>query len=179
MCHKDPIVSHDCCVGGTGSMSSQVMTHDWGNYMLRGITIYWLTWWMSRQEDNTPDSKVPGANMGPIWVLSAPDGAHVGRRNLAIRDWKYSTLEHTWQSNIWPLSSYSLVSFLYNSHSDDIMTWKYIYITGALCGESTSYPWVALTKSQYCWALNFSLLLAWRRGWRKSWVACNFRHHEA
>ena len=32
-----------------------------------------------------PDSKVYGANMGPTWVLSAPDGPHVGPMNLAIR----------------------------------------------------------------------------------------------
>ena len=32
------------------------------------------------------DSKVHGANMGPIWVLSAPDGPHVDPLNLAIRD---------------------------------------------------------------------------------------------
>ena len=32
-----------------------------------------------------PDSKVHGANMGPTWVLSAPDGPHVGRMNLVIR----------------------------------------------------------------------------------------------
>ena len=32
-----------------------------------------------------PDSKVPGANMGPTWVLSAHDGPHVGPMNLAIR----------------------------------------------------------------------------------------------
>ena len=31
-----------------------------------------------------PDSKVHGANMGPIWVLSAPDGPHVGPMNFAI-----------------------------------------------------------------------------------------------
>ena len=31
-----------------------------------------------------PDSKVRGANMGPNWVLSAPDGPHVGPMNLAI-----------------------------------------------------------------------------------------------
>ena len=48
-----------------------------------------------------PDSKVHGANMGPTWVLSAPDGPHVGPMNLAIRDdvpsilnsfffWKYT-----------------------------------------------------------------------------------------
>ena len=33
-----------------------------------------------------PDSRVHGANMGPTWVLSAPDGPHVGLINLAIRD---------------------------------------------------------------------------------------------
>ena len=32
-----------------------------------------------------PDSKVYGANMGPTWVLSAPDGPHVGPMNFAIR----------------------------------------------------------------------------------------------
>ena len=32
-----------------------------------------------------PDSKVHGANMGPSWVLSAPDRPHVGPLNLAIR----------------------------------------------------------------------------------------------
>ena len=32
-----------------------------------------------------PDSNVHGANMGPSWVLSAPDGPHVGPMNLAIR----------------------------------------------------------------------------------------------
>ena len=36
--------------------------------------------------DGIPDSKARGANMGPTWVLSAPDGPHVGPMNLAIRD---------------------------------------------------------------------------------------------
>ena len=35
---------------------------------------------------NNPDSKVHGANTGPTWVLSAPDGPHVGPMNLAIRE---------------------------------------------------------------------------------------------
>ena len=34
---------------------------------------------------NSSDSKAHGANMKPIWVLSAPDGPHVGPMNLAIR----------------------------------------------------------------------------------------------
>ena len=32
-----------------------------------------------------PDNKIHGANKGPIWVLSAPDGPHVGPMNHAIR----------------------------------------------------------------------------------------------
>ena len=31
------------------------------------------------------DNKVNGANMGPTWVMSAPDELHVGPMNLAIR----------------------------------------------------------------------------------------------
>ena len=37
-------------------------------------------------ENYIPDSKVYGANMGPTWVPSAPDGPHVGPMNFAIRD---------------------------------------------------------------------------------------------
>ena len=37
-----------------------------------------------------PDNKVHGTNMGPTWVLSAPDGPHVGPMNLAIRVSKVS-----------------------------------------------------------------------------------------
>ena len=32
------------------------------------------------------DGKVHGANVGPTWVLAAPDGPHVGSMNLAIRE---------------------------------------------------------------------------------------------
>ena len=44
-----------------------------------------------QDNDVNPDSKVHGANMGPTWVLSAPDGPHVGPINLAIRE--------QWRSN--------------------------------------------------------------------------------
>ena len=33
---------------------------------------------------NSPDSKVHGANMGPIWGRQDPGGAHVGPMNFAI-----------------------------------------------------------------------------------------------
>ena len=36
--------------------------------------------------DITPDSKIHEANMGPTWVLSAPDAPHAGPMKLAIGD---------------------------------------------------------------------------------------------
>ena len=36
-------------------------------------------------EDDFPDNKVHGVNMGPTWVLAASDGPHIGPMNLAIR----------------------------------------------------------------------------------------------
>ena len=34
-----------------------------------------------------PDSKVPGANMGPIWGRQDPGGPHVGPMNFVIWDY--------------------------------------------------------------------------------------------
>ena len=51
----------------------------------------WLGQWcqlvaeLDWYSDLYPYSKVYGANMGPTWVLSAPDGPHVGSMNLDIR----------------------------------------------------------------------------------------------
>ena len=37
----------------------------------------------------TQDSKVHGANIGPIWGQQDPGGPHVGPMNLAIWDYKH------------------------------------------------------------------------------------------
>ena len=48
--------------------------------------ITWIILSLYIYVNHIPDSKVQGAKMGPTWVLSAPDGPHVGPMNLAIRD---------------------------------------------------------------------------------------------
>ena len=48
------------------------------NYLSTPSSLCWFSF---------PDSKGHGANMGPTWVLSAPDGPHVGPTNLTI--WVY------------------------------------------------------------------------------------------
>ena len=37
----------------------------------------WYSKWYCSNLNRSPDSKVQGANMGPTWDLSAPDGPHV------------------------------------------------------------------------------------------------------
>ena len=41
-------------------------------------------WVQLERVETVPDSKVHGANMGPIWGWQDPDGPHVGPMNLAI-----------------------------------------------------------------------------------------------
>ena len=46
-----------------------------------------ITNFISLSYDDTQDSKIHGANTGPTWVLSVPDGPYVGPMNLAIWDY--------------------------------------------------------------------------------------------
>ena len=71
-----------------------------------------------------PDSKVHGANMGPIWVLSAPGGPHVGPMNYAIWD---------------------VISNHPSSIVDDII-W-YIYCVTAIKQTLFNYNWETLEGS--------------------------------
>ena len=52
----------------------------WNSWRKHTITIH------TSLPGSNPDSNVHGANMGPTWVLSAPDGPHVGHMKLAIRE---------------------------------------------------------------------------------------------
>ena len=45
--------------------------------------------WIDKGVRNNPDSKVHGANMGPIWGRKDPGGPHVGPMNLTI--WENET----------------------------------------------------------------------------------------
>ena len=50
-----------------------------------------------------PDSKFHGSNMGPAWVLSAPDGPNVGPMNFAIR--VYTPIFSCDQAALWMVFS--------------------------------------------------------------------------
>ena len=55
-----------------------------------------------------PREQSPWANMGPTWVLSVPDGPHVGPMNLAIRDVK-DEINHATHNGSRPCNLFSSV----------------------------------------------------------------------
>ena len=61
--------------------------------------------------DTLLDSKVHGANMGPTWVLSAPDGPHVASRNLATR-----ATDNPTATIVDCVAVYTPIDCAYNSH---------------------------------------------------------------
>ena len=69
-----------------------------------------------------PDSKVHGANMGPTWNLSAPDGPHVGPMNLAmgiITQVRYGLFDWLWPNDAkWCQRSVIMTSYDAASHEN-------------------------------------------------------------
>ena len=59
---------------------------DTENYCYLGYIEKYMDLTTSYFSTKIPDSKVHRTNMGPTWVLSAPDGPYVGPMNLAIWD---------------------------------------------------------------------------------------------
>ena len=110
--------------------------------------------------ETNPNSKVHGANMGPTWVLSAPDGPHVGPTNLAIREgtlrpqdiskrWTFSlqnkqvlvfqTLTPAWISNhmpikVWDEITYPFLNFNGCNYTPAKRSWRgYTGFTLSVC----------------------------------------------
>ena len=83
----------------------------------------WLAWMLNQCHSLTSIGPSQIAKfMGPTWVLSAPDGSHVGSMILAIRDFIRAQLYHfLWFSNVWW------------HHDMDIL----LLIIGPLWGETT------------------------------------------
>ena len=76
---------------------------------------------------NWPDNKVHGANMGPTWVLPAPDGPHVGHINLTIKVilLKLTSIGHSTRlkSTLWPALVEVFSSTCPQHHGYWVCTW--------------------------------------------------------
>ena len=103
-----------------------------------------------------PDSKVHGANMVPTWVLSAPDGPHVGPMNIAISDTTQSIRMALFCFALLWLRQFSMMT----SSNGNIFR-----VTGPLCWEFTG-P-------------RGALIYAWINDWVNNREAGDLRRHRA
>ena len=102
-----------------------------------------------------PDSKVPGANMGPIWGQQDPGGPHVGPVNIAIwvywQALKYFTLEfHTqYPSNIqWR----EIICQIMETNCDlwcHSRTWTQSHILTQISSKLHPGPWFNIKMTSY------------------------------
>ena len=79
----------------------------------------------------SPDTKVHGADMGPTWVLSAPDGPHDGPVNLSFRVtvylWGpglYTTLTKIRSESMTVLSLWAIVRTVQSSNLSLMVFWS-------------------------------------------------------
>ena len=100
------------CVRRSATPVSHMLIHNWNTDVIAILSLMFIRWrrigsrfsslqffcinndvcffiWCSSEKNvfwhHCPDSKVHGTNMGPTWVLSAPDGPHVGPMNLSMK----------------------------------------------------------------------------------------------
>ena len=78
------------------------------------------------------DSNVNGANMGPTWVLSAPDEPHVGPMNFVIRAGNYTSLSVFWWFGVCALN---------------------------ICGICWTHQWIPTTSHMVLYILYFPVFL--------------------
>ena len=127
--------------------------------------------------DACPDNKVHGANMGPTWVLLAPDGSHFGPMNLAIRvciaqlghrqlrKWllTYSVLSHYWTS-AGPLSIKPTGTLFSGILFDSIQyTWncrRWVSSQG-ICGRCLQTHWSRVTHIRISKLYTSVQLMVW------------------
>ena len=94
--HKPPVPTFSCAFvwipyglwwvpGGLGRTDSVNRTHGLTDILRQCAEVKWLVKFLITL-NTIPDSKVHGANMGPIWGRQDPGGPHVGPMNFTIWD---------------------------------------------------------------------------------------------
>ena len=124
------------------------------------------------------------ANMGPIWVLSAQCGPHVGPMNLAVRVMSGEREEkervmgipiHVETLFILRMGPGPCALLLY----DDVIRWKHFPCHWPFVQGIYRSPMNSPHKGQWRRALMFSLICAWINGWVDNREAGDLRRHRA
>ena len=107
--------------------------NDWLKFL---ICLMDTGWW---EIDIHPDSKVHGANMGPIWGRQDPGGLHVGPMNFVIWAWlSFTCARQLYQfAHARIIEKYGITMPVYI-----IFTWSYMSIVVTTqCKVKKDCPW--------------------------------------
>ena len=98
-----------------------------------------------------PDSKVHGANMGPIWGRQDPGGPHVGPVNFAI-----------WDMSLWKLSLHVFTHFTETNHFPQQLPHNWHFAESIRKNKSSKYTCVDTLSMEHCAIICFFwLLVCW------------------
>ena len=123
-------------------------------------------WNMDHSFKKVPDSKVHGSNMGPTWVMSAPDRPTVGPMNIAIRG---ASFYHR-NCAMWNWST-SVCLMIHSSHGR-LMGWTNTCQIIALGNYTSKFRnwWTSLDDYDHSVSKDGSLTLLWDAN-RQLWNA--------
>ena len=88
---------------------------------------------------SAPDSKVHGANMRPIWVLSASGEPHVGAMNLAIRGNKTCKIGWPFNANLNPEKLEQILCRFHNINRIQVIIFKLITFCAVVISHSVLF----------------------------------------
>ena len=132
------------------------------------------------------NSKVHGANMGPIWGRQDPGGPHVGPMNFAIWEvfWDRRVVLPRYQGidySRWSITPHLGTSIHYRTIKthDDVIKWKHFPRHWPFVRGIHRSPVNSPYKGQWRGALMFSLICVWASGWANNRDAGDLRHHRA
>ena len=116
-------------------------------------------------DKNTPDSKVRGANMGPTWVLPAPDGPHIapwtllsGTRPVIIFGGPTPPCQHLDPVDIFVTEEWKTDAFEATSQIANFMgpTWGPTWVLSAPDGPHVGPMNLAIRVTYIGWACSLS-----------------------
>ena len=128
----------------------------------------------ARSSSGIPDSKVDGANMGPIWGRQDPGGPHVGPINLVIWDWPGVWSRNTWFCVHWKWNTLNAqqakkpgvhlvdttqVCFIFNEHTTNCSCFNHTCLFKM--HKAYSFMWWNMYMFSFqSWELNLQFILS-------------------
>ena len=124
-------------------------------------------------EENTPESKDHGANMGPTWVLSAPGGPHVAPWTLLSGTDLFPNKFYN-ECNYW-----SMLSLKFIRVNKKSQWWNFVTGRTGSCHKQWLVAWPVPSRCLKQWRYIVNWTLRNKLQWNLEWNSYNFIQESA